>query len=173
VGYPDDVKGYRLIDPSIDRLIIEHTIQFEESPLHAPPVHHAEILVLPSVPDIIDDDSTHLDATYLDTDSEDFVHADEQVVQPNEDATLQLQQMPKWAQSTLQASYNLAGDPLDSRRTRSQHVDHSHVLLASEPTMPMHCYMVQSSDPHTYSEVAGNPLWEATMKEEHDSLLEN
>jgi hypothetical protein len=39
--------------------------------------------------------------------------------------------------------------------------------------MPMHFYMVQSSDPHTYSEVVGNPLWEETMQEDHDSLLEN
>jgi hypothetical protein len=41
LGYPDDVKGYKLIDPSIDRLIIEHSVHFEESPLHAPPVQHA------------------------------------------------------------------------------------------------------------------------------------
>jgi hypothetical protein len=129
--------------------------------------------VLPSVPDIRDDDSTHSDATYSDTNLEDSVHADEQVVQPNEEPTSKLQQMPKWAQSTLQAVGNLAGDPLDSRRTRSQHVDPSHVLSASEPTMPIHCYMVQSFDPHTYNEAIGNPLWEAVMQEEHDSLLEN
>ena len=52
-------------------------------------------------------------------------------------------------------------------------MDPSHVLSTSEPTIPMHFYMVQSSDPHTYSEVVGNPLWEASMQEEHDSLLEN
>jgi hypothetical protein len=56
VGYPNDVKGYRSIDPSIDRLIIEHNVQFEECHLHAPPVQHVETLVLPSVPDIRDDD---------------------------------------------------------------------------------------------------------------------
>jgi hypothetical protein len=71
--------------------------------------------------------------------------------------------MPKWEQSTLQEEGNLAGDPLDSRRTRSQHVEPSHVLSASETMMPMHFYMVQSSDPHTYSEVVGNPLWEVSM----------
>jgi hypothetical protein len=159
VGYPDDVKGYILIDPSIDRLIIECTVQFEESPLHAPPVQHAETLVLPSIPDIKDDYSTHSDATYL----EDSVHADEQVVQPNENIMLELQQMPKWAQSTLQETSNLAEDPLDSRRTRSQHVDPSHVLSNFEPAMPMHCYMVQYSDPLTYSKAVGNPLWEEAM----------
>jgi hypothetical protein len=64
VGYPDDVKGYILIYHSTDRIIIEHTVHFEESPLHAPPMKHEETRVLPSVPDIRDDDSTHLDATY-------------------------------------------------------------------------------------------------------------
>jgi hypothetical protein len=52
-------------------------------------------------------------------------------------------------------------------------VDPSHVLSSSEPAMPMHFYMVQYSNPHTYSEVAGNPLWEESMQEKHDSLLEN
>jgi hypothetical protein len=52
-------------------------------------------------------------------------------------------------------------------------VEPSHVLSFFEPMMPLHFYMVQSSDPHTYSEAIGNPLWEASMQEEHDSLLEN
>jgi hypothetical protein len=37
----------------------------------------------------------------------------------------------------------------------------------------MHYYMVQSFDLQTYSEAVGNPLWEATMQEEYDSLIEN
>jgi hypothetical protein len=141
--------------------------------LHAPPVKHAETLVLPLAPDIRDDDSTHSDATYSNTDSKYFVHVDEQVVQPNEEPASELQQMPKWARSTLQEARNLAGDPLDSRRNRSQHVDPSHVLSTYEPAMSMYFYMVQSFDPHTYNEVVGNPLWEAAMQEEHESLLEN
>jgi hypothetical protein len=141
------VKGYRLIDPSTNWLIIECNVQFEEIPLHAPPVQHADTLVLPSVPDIRDDDSIHSDATYSDSDSKDFVHGVEKVVQPDEEPTPELQQMPKWAQSTLQEVGVLAGNPLDSRRTRSQHEEPSHVLSSSEPTMPMHFYMVQSSDP--------------------------
>jgi hypothetical protein len=47
------------------------------------------------------------------------------------------------------------------------------VISSSEPMIPMHCYMVQYSDPHTYNEAVGNPLWKASMQEEHDSLLEN
>jgi hypothetical protein len=33
--------------------------------------------------------------------------------------------------------------------------------------------MVQYFDPHIYSEAMGNPLWEAAMEKEYDSLLEN
>jgi hypothetical protein len=41
-------------------------------------VKHAETLVLPSVLDIKYDDSTHsFDATFSDTDLEDYVHEDE------------------------------------------------------------------------------------------------
>jgi hypothetical protein len=74
--------------------MIARIIQFEESPLHAPPVHHVNTLVLPSVPYIRDDDSTHSDATYSDKDSDDFVHVDERVVQPNEKISLDLQKCP-------------------------------------------------------------------------------
>jgi hypothetical protein len=59
--------------------------------LHAPPVQHADTLVLPSVPDIRDDDSIHSDATYSDSDSEDYEHGVEQVVHPDEEPTPELQ----------------------------------------------------------------------------------
>jgi hypothetical protein len=39
--------------------------------------------------------------------------------------------------------------------------------------MPMNCYMVQSTDPQNYNRVVGNPLWQAAMKKEYDSLLQN
>ena len=48
-----------------------------ESTLHAPPVQHAYTLVLPSVPYIRNNDSTHSDATYSNIDSKDYVHANE------------------------------------------------------------------------------------------------
>jgi hypothetical protein len=134
----------------------------EETNLHAPPVQHADTLLLPSVLEIIDD-SIH---SY-------FVHGNEQVVQLDKEPTSKLRQMPKWAQSTLQAASVLAGNPLDSRRTQSHHEEPSHVLSYFEPAMPMHCYMVQYFDPHTYNKAVGNPLWKETMQEEYDSLLEN
>ena len=49
VGYLDDVKGYRLIDLSSDRLIIERSVQFEESVLHVPHQSHVDTFTLPPV----------------------------------------------------------------------------------------------------------------------------
>jgi hypothetical protein len=54
------VKGYRLLDPSIDHLVIKLNVNFEESPSHAPHEPHAEAFVLPA---IVDDESTHSDHT--------------------------------------------------------------------------------------------------------------
>jgi hypothetical protein len=71
VGYIDDVKWYRLIDTSIDHLIIECNVHFEESPLHAPRVQHAHTLVPPSILDIRDDDSIHSNSNL---DLEDYIY---------------------------------------------------------------------------------------------------
>jgi hypothetical protein len=86
---------------------------------------------------------------------------------------LKLQQMPKKAHTTLQEEDNLVGNPLDSRMTPSQHEEPSHVLSTSKPAMPMHCYMVQSTDPQNYNRVVGNPLWKEAMQKEYDLLLQN
>ena len=61
MGYSDDVKGYRLIDPSTDKLFIERSVQFEEIPLHALLESHAETYVPLPTPHIRDDESNHSD----------------------------------------------------------------------------------------------------------------
>ena len=60
VGYPDDVKGYRLIDLSSDRNIIECSFQFEESVSHVPQQPHANTFILPHVQD---DENAHVDSS--------------------------------------------------------------------------------------------------------------
>jgi hypothetical protein len=54
------VKGYRLIDPSINHLIIERSVHFKEIFSHAPHETHASTFVLPPFQD---DESAHLDFT--------------------------------------------------------------------------------------------------------------
>jgi hypothetical protein len=49
VGYLDCVKEYKLIDISSDRLIIEESVQFEESVSHVPQQQHANTFILPPV----------------------------------------------------------------------------------------------------------------------------
>jgi hypothetical protein len=71
-----------------DSILLTH----KTSTLHAPLVQHAYTLVLPSVSDIRDD--------FIHTDS---VHGNKQVVQPYKKPAPKLQQMPKKAQTTLQA----------------------------------------------------------------------
>jgi hypothetical protein len=60
VGYPDGVKGYWLIDLSSDRLIIERSVQFEESVSHVPQQPHADTFTLPPVRD---DEHAHADSS--------------------------------------------------------------------------------------------------------------
>jgi hypothetical protein len=76
------VKGYHLIDLSLDPLIIERSVQFEESVSHVPQQPHADTFTLPPVRD---DEHAHenysSDESYdpedsNDTDS-DSVHSDE------------------------------------------------------------------------------------------------
>jgi hypothetical protein len=48
-GYPDGVKGYQLIDISLDWIIIDHSVQFEESVSHVPQQLHADTFTLPPI----------------------------------------------------------------------------------------------------------------------------
>jgi hypothetical protein len=74
VGYPNGVKGYRLIDPSMDQLIIERSVQFEESILHAPQELHEYTFVLPHVRD---DEHAHGDSSSDESyDSKNSVNSD-------------------------------------------------------------------------------------------------
>jgi hypothetical protein len=60
VGFPDAMKGYILFDISSDRLIIECSVQFEESFPHAPQQLHADTFILPPVRD---DENAHDDSS--------------------------------------------------------------------------------------------------------------
>jgi hypothetical protein len=89
------------------------------------------------------------------------------------DADVELEPRPKWAQTTLQDAGDLVGDPVDTRRTRSNFEEPPLALTATEPLPPEHIFLVQSSDPQSYGEAARNPFWESAIQEEYKSLLEN
>jgi hypothetical protein len=85
------VKGYRLIDLSSDRLIIERNVQFKESVSHVPQQPHVDTFIFRP---LRDDENAHTysysyeiydskDSYDLDTESiqsdEELVHADADV----------------------------------------------------------------------------------------------
>jgi hypothetical protein len=122
VGYPDGVKGYILIDLSSDRLIIERSVQFEESVSHVPQQPHVDTFVLPPIKD---DEHAHVDSSSdeifyskdsydLDTES---VQSNAESVHPDRDA--ELEKRPKWTKTTLQDAGDLVGDPANTKRNRS------------------------------------------------------
>ena len=51
---------------------------------------------------------------------------------------------PKWAETIVQASGELVGNPQEPRKTRSQT---SKASFASDSALAEHCYMLISSDP--------------------------
>ena len=155
------MKGNILIDLSSDWLIIERSVQFEESVSHVPQQLHTNTFVLPTVRDeqnshvdsssdasydSKDSNDSDIESTLLDVDS---VHVDGDV---------ELEPRPKWAQTTLQDAGDLFGDPVDTRRTRSNFEEPPIALTSTEPFSSRHIFLVQSSDPQSYGEVVGNPF---------------
>jgi hypothetical protein len=100
VGYPDDMKGYKLIDISSDRLIVERSVQFEESVSHVPQHLHVDTFILPHVRD---DENTHDDSSSDKSyDLEDSYDLDTRLVQSyteskHPDVYAEPEQRPKWA----------------------------------------------------------------------------
>jgi hypothetical protein len=79
VGYPNGVKGYRLIYLSLDRLIIERNVQFEESVSHVPQWPHADTFILTPVQD---DEDSHAESSSNEiSDSEDLDDSDSESIQ--------------------------------------------------------------------------------------------
>ena len=87
--------------------------------------------------------------------------SDEFIADPN------IPTRPKWASKTLHAAGELAGDPNDPRRTRSQFESG---LCMKDPMFAEKCYLMVDSDPQTYEEAAGYPILQTAMKEEFISL---
>ena len=71
--------------------------------------------------------------------------------------------LPRWIRSTCEAVGDLAGDPRDQRRTRSQ-FHRASSLLAQ---------VFENHDPKTFAEASENRDWDATMDEEYRSLIAN
>ena len=64
----------------------------------------------------------------------------------------------------------LARNPSDSRRTRSQLES---ALSIKDPLFVDKCFIIIEYDPQTYEGSYEDPIWKTTMKEEFHSLQKN
>eukprot|EP00253_Pinus_taeda_P019857 PITA_19857 len=99
-----------------------------------------------------------ISSTFENISSSDDESEDENPPPPSQDP-----QLPRWVRATRDAAGDLAGDPTDQRRTRSQ-FERASSLLAQAPV---------NHDPDTFAEASGHPHWESAMNEEYHSLLAN
>jgi hypothetical protein len=129
--------------------------------LHVPQQSHAYTFILPPV-----QDNEHAHAEYSSDESSDLEDSDDpdtETVQSyvdsvHPDADVELEQRPKWDQTTLQYAGDLIGDPSNTKRNRSD-FEESLIVVTSTETFPSgHLFLVQSSDPQSYGEAAGNPF---------------
>jgi hypothetical protein len=123
VGYSEDVKGYRLLQPHCNEIIIRRDVKFDENILACEPnsmivpssaYEPSSMFVPSSVPILVsssDDDSEDENPpppAHLPTD-ESF-----------EPEPAPAPPLPRWVCSTREAVGDLVGDPSDQRQTHSQ-----------------------------------------------------
>ena len=72
--------------------------------------------------------------------------------------------------NTIHVAGELARNPSDTRRTRSQFES---ALCMKDHLFDEKCYLMVESDPQTYEYAAHDPMWQTTIKEEFSSLQKN
>ena len=128
VRYYEYSKGYKLINLSTNKAFIERSVQFQEEPLVA-----VEVGEFSSPPEPL----------IVSGETNEFVDSD---MSDNYDLILDLDipTRPKWAAKTIHASEELAGNPSDPRRTRSQFES---ALCMKDPLFAKKCYLMVESEP--------------------------
>jgi hypothetical protein len=153
------VKGYRLIYISLDHLIIERSVQFEEIFSHIPQQSYEDTSIIPPVRD---DENAHVesssDESYDLEELDDSESVQSDAESEHLDEFVEPYQRSKWAQTTLQDAGDLIGDPANTRRTRYD-FEEPHVSITSiEPFPSRNLFLIQSLDPQSYGEAVGNPF---------------
>ena len=145
VGYPDNLKAYKLMDLETHKIIYKRSVHFEKN---------CPILARFTPPSSSFMDSDHSD----DSDSEDEIPSTlthrpppshgSQIVEDIPSSSTK----PRWAQQTLDSIGSLVRNPSDTRKTRLQH-----------NSFPQ-AYIAIASDPHSFKEASGIPEWDKAMK---------
>ena len=110
VGYSEDIKGYRLLQPNSKGIIIRRDVRFNENVLACKPylaVVSFSYSLLDNTPSDISSD-TNIDDEHPPP-----------PVSPPAPAPLATSQLPHWVHSTCEVAGDLAGDPRGQHQTRS------------------------------------------------------
>ena len=116
-----------MINLRTNKSFIERCVQFEEEPLAA--VEVGEASSPPEPQEVSKEFVEHVDS--------DFYNKYEFIADPN------IPIRPKWPAKTLHVAGELAGDPNDPRRTRSQFESG---LCMKDPEFAEKCYLMVESD---------------------------
>ena len=139
---------------STQKSFIERSVHFEEEPMVAVEVGESSS---PPPPLVVSEGTNEIsDSVVFDN--------DDLIAYPNSPTR------PKWAAKIIQAARELAGNPSDSRRTRSQFES---ALSFKGPLFSDKCFIMIEYDPQTYEEASKDPRWKTTMKEKFHSLQKN
>ena len=125
-------KGYNLFYPSSYTTLIERSVQFQEEPMQEIELDKGECSHSPLHDDVSDDYFFDFSDSDIDDDVDDM-HSDH-------DSPIR----PKWAEKTIQVAGDLVGDPLDSRKTRSEF---HNAFSTCELNLSERCYMMVGFDP--------------------------
>jgi hypothetical protein len=180
VGYSEDVKGYRILQPHCNEIIIRRDVKFDENILASEP-NSAFVPSLACEPNsvfvpssmckpssVFVTSSVHILVSSSDDDSEDenpplIAHLPPDESFEPEPAPTPVPPLAIWVCSTREKVGGLVGDPSYQHQTHSQ-FQRSSSLLAQVP---------ETHDPKTFSEASGHLDWDTAMNEEYRSLMAN
>jgi hypothetical protein len=178
VGYSEDAKAYRLLQPHCNEIIIIRDIKFDENLLAYEP-NLTFVTSLSCEPNLTfvpssacDPSSVFVPSPVLvsssDDDSEDENPPPPTHLPSDESFEPEPTQAPtppllRWVHSTQEVIVDLVSDTLGQRWTCSQF--HKSYSLLDQ--------FLETRDPETFAEASGHPDWDTTMNANYHSLMEN
>ena len=158
VLYGEETKGCNLFDTSNGKNFVERSVKLKEEPILDFELASGDCSSPRPFEDVSNDKcSIFSDNSEMNVAEDDIYLYDSPY-------------RPKWAETIVQAARELAGNPQEPRKTRSQT---SKASFASDSALAEHCYMLISSEPQTYQQYCTDLRWKSAMEDELQSLQEN
>ena len=131
VRYSKYSKGYKLINMSTQKYFIQRSVQFKEEPMVVAGIGESSS---PTPPLVVSEGTNEIYDYYMYNNDYLFSY-------PN------IPTRPKWEAKIIHAASELARNPRDPRRTRSQFES---AISVKDPCFSYKCFIMVESYPHTY-----------------------